>query len=375
MKTDKNIALVHDWLTGMRGGEKVLEVLCELFPDATLFTLVHKNGSASPTIENMKIRKSIIQHLPKSENRYQYYLPLMPFAIEKFNLNEFDLVISSSHAVAKGVRVRKDAIHICYCHTPMRYIWDQYENYFAKGKSNFPARTAMRIFRNYLQRWDVESSSGVNYFIANSKNVQERIKRIYNRDSEVIYPPVEASRFKVSTSDDGYFLIVSALVPYKRIDLAVEAFNEIGERLVIVGVGSELEKLKNSAKPNVEFHGWASDEKLADYYADCKALIFPGEEDFGIVPLEAMASGKPVIAFAKGGALETVVENRTGIFFNEQIKESLIDAVRRFDTKKLDAGEIHRHALGFDRKIFKDKIQAYIERVLSKQLKPFGTDL
>jgi glycosyltransferase involved in cell wall biosynthesis len=374
MKTDKNIALVHDWLTGMRGGEKVLEVLCELFPEATLFTLVHKKGSSSPAIENMKIRTSIIQHLPKSESRYQYYLPLMPFAIERFNLNEFDIVISSSHAVAKGVRVRKDAVHICYCHTPMRYIWDQYENYFGKGKSNFPVRTAMKFFRNYLQRWDVESSSGVNYFIANSKNVQERIKRIYNRDSEVIYPPVEASRFKVSTRDDGYFLIVSALVPYKRIDLAVEAFNEIGERLVIVGVGSELEKLKNSAKPNIEFHGWASDEKLADYYADCKALIFPGEEDFGIVPLEAMASGKPVIAFAKGGALETVVENRTGIFFKEQIKESLIDAVRKFSSEMFNPNEIHRHALGFDRKIFKDKIQTYIEGMLSKQLRSFGTD-
>lgn len=374
MKTDKKIALIHDWLTGMRGGEKVLEVLCELFPDATLFTLVHKKGSVSPTIENMKIRTSIIQLFPSSESRYQYYLPLMPFAIERFNLNEFDLVISSSHAVAKGVRVRKDAIHICYCHTPMRYIWDQYENYFGKGKSNFPARMAMRFFKNYLQRWDIESSIGVNYFIANSKNVQERIKRIYNRDSEVIYPPVETSRFKVSTRDDGYFLIVSALVPYKRIDLAVEAFNEIGERLVIVGVGSELEKLKNSAKPNIEFHGWVSDEKLADYYTDCKALIFPGEEDFGIVPLETMASGKPVIAFAKGGALETVVENQTGIFFKEQNKESLIDAVRRFSSEMFNPNEIHRHALGFDKKIFKDKIQTYIEGVLSKQLKSFGTD-
>lgn len=364
MKTDKKIALVHDWLTGMRGGEKVLEVLCELFPDATLFTLVHKKGSASPTIENMKIRTSIIQYFPRSESRYQYYLPLMPFAIERFNLNEFDIIISSSHAVAKGVGVRVDAIHICYCHTPMRYIWDQYENYFGKGKSNFPARTAMRIFKNYLQRWDVESSKRVNYFIANSKNVQERIRRVYKRESEVIYPPVEASRFKVSTKDNGYFLIVSALVPYKRIDLAVEAFNEIGERLIIVGVGSELEKLKNSAKPNIEFHGWASDEKLADYYADCKALIFPGEEDFGIVPLEAMASGKPVIAFAKGGALETVVENRTGIFFEEQNKESLIDAVRRFDIKKFNPDDIQRHALKFDREIFKEKLKTYIESLL-----------
>lgn len=364
MKSNIKIALVHDWLTGMRGGEKVLEVLCELFPDATLFTLVHKKGSVSPTIENMKIRTSIIQHLPKSVSRYQYYLPLMPFAIERFDLSEYDVIISSSHAVAKGVKVRKDALHICYCHTPMRYIWDQYENYFAKDKSSYPARIAMRIFRKHLQRWDVESSSRVNYFIANSKNVQERILRIYNRNSDVIYPPVETSRFKISKSAGEYFLILSALVPYKRVDIAVAAFNEIGERLVIVGVGSELEKLKKMANPNIEFHGWASDEKLADYYANCRALIFPGEEDFGIVPLEAMASGKPVIAFAKGGTLETVVENQTGIFFREQRKESLIDVVKRFDIKKFNPLEIHQHALRFERKVFKEKIQTYIEELL-----------
>lgn len=369
MKTDKKIAIVHDWLTGMRGGEKVLEILCDSFPDATLFTLVHKKGSASPTIENMKIRTSIIQHFPRSENRYQYYLPLMPFAIERFDLNEFDIIISSSHAIAKGVRVRKDAIHICYCHTPMRYIWDQYENYFGKGKSNFPARTAMKIFKNYLQRWDVESSKRVNYFIANSKNVQERIKRIYNRESDVIYPPVESSRFKASARDEGYFLIVSALVPYKRIDIAVQAFNELGEKLVVVGIGGEMEKQRKAAKPNIEFRGWASDGQVAEYYAGCKALIFPGEEDFGIVPLEAMASGKPVIAFAKGGALETVIENQTGIFFEEPNKESLVAAVKRFDPKKFYTEEIHRHALGFDRNIFKEKILTYIEAVLGKQLK------
>ncbi|MDI6804805.1 MAG: glycosyltransferase [Bacteroidota bacterium] len=367
MESNIKIALVHDWLTGMRGGEKVLEVLCEMFPDATLFTLLHNKGSVSPTIENMKIRTSIIQHLPNSMSRYQYYLPLMPFAIERFDMNEYDLIISSSHAVAKGVRVRKNAIHICYCHTPMRYIWDQYENYFSKTQSGLATRTAMGLFRRYLQQWDVKSSSRVNYFIANSKNVQERILRIYNRESEVIYPPVETSRFKISQNEGEYFLIVSALVPYKRIDIAVDAFNEIGEKLVIVGVGSELEKLKKSAMPNIEFQGWASDGVIADYYSKCRALIFPGEEDFGIVPLEAMASGKPVIAYAKGGTLETVVENRTGIFFQHQCKESLIDAAKRFDTKKFNAEEIHRHALEFDRKIFKEKIQTYTEKVLSKQ--------
>jgi glycosyltransferase involved in cell wall biosynthesis len=359
MQTVNKIAIVHDWLTGMRGGEKVLEVLCELFPDATLFTLRYNKNSVSPTIEKMKIKTSVIQHLPKSESRYQYYLPLMPFAIERFDLSEYDLIISSSHAVAKGVKVRKGSLHICYCHTPMRYIWDQFENYFGKDKSGFLARTAMRFFRKRLQRWDVESSGKVNYFIANSKNVQERIKRIYHRDSDVIYPPVEASRFKVSARHVGYFLIVSALVPYKRIDIAVEAFNELGEKLIIVGIGSEMEKLKRIAKHNIEFHGWAGDAKIAEYYSGCKALIFPGEEDFGIVPLEAMASGKPVIAFAKGGALETVVENQTGIFFKEQTKESLIDTVNRFDSEKFNADDIHRNALKFDREIFRDRLKEY----------------
>ncbi|MDP2208391.1 MAG: glycosyltransferase [Bacteroidota bacterium] len=366
MKSKLKIALVHDWLTGMRGGEKVLEVLCELFPDATLFTLVHNKGSVSPAIENMKIRTSIIQHLPKSVSRYQYYLPLMPFAIERFDMREYDVIISSSHAVAKGVKVRKNAIHICYCHTPMRYIWDQYENYFGRTQSGLATRTAMSLFRRYLQKWDVKSSSRVNYFIANSKNVQERILRIYNRESEVIYPPVETSRFKISQNEGEYFLIVSALVPYKRIDIAVAAFNDMGERLVIVGVGSELEKLKKSAKPNIEFHGWASDDVISGYYSKCKSLVFPGEEDFGIVPLEAMASGKPVIAFAKGGTLETVVENRTGMFFKDQSKESLIGAVRRINMKQFDPNTIQQHALEFDRKIFKEKLKSYIESLVDK---------
>ncbi len=366
MKSKLKIALVHDWLTGMRGGEKVLEVLCELFPDATLFTLLHNKGSVSPAIESMKIRTSIIQHLPKSVSRYQYYLPLMPFAIERFDMSEYDVIISSSHAVAKGVKVRRDALHICYCHTPMRYIWDQYDNYFGKTQSGLATRTAMSLFRRYLQKWDVKSSSRVNYFIANSKNVQERILRIYNRESDVIYPPVDTSRFKISQNEGEYFLIVSALVPYKRIDIAVAAFNEIGERLVVVGVGSELEKLKKIAKPNIEFLGWASDDQIAEYYAGCRALIFPGEEDFGIVPLEAMASGKPVIAFAKGGTLETVVENRTGMFFSDQSKESLVNTVKGFDLKKFDPNEIQLHALEFDRTIFKEKLKAYIESLADK---------
>lgn len=362
-----NIALVHDWLTGMRGGEKVLEVLCELFPDATLFTLVHKKNSVSQKIEKMKIVTSFLQNLPKSQIKYQYYLPIMPLAIEKLNLKNFDIIISSSHAVAKGVIKRNDAVHICYCHTPMRYIWDQYENYFGRERAGFAVRTAMKFVRKYLQNWDVESSNRVDHFIANSKNVQSRIKNIYNRESYVIYPPVDTEKFKVSEKNGDYFLVVSALVPYKRIDIAIEAFNELNEKLIIVGIGNEMEKLKAIAGKNIEFHGWVDDHKLSEYYENCKALIFPGEEDFGIVPLEAMATGKPVIAYAAGGALETVIESnelKTGVFFYKQNKKSLIEAIERFKAENFVPEKIRAHAVCFDRSIFRERIERYIKEIL-----------
>ena len=361
MKSPRSIAIVHDWLVGMRGGEKVLEVVCELFPDAVLWTLVHQKGNLSPTIESMDIRTSFIQKIPFGRHKYQYFLPLYPAAIRKFDLQEFDLIISISHAAAKAVRPRKDVLHICYCHTPMRYIWDQYDDYFGKGKSSFVARTAMKMCVEYLRRWDIESVNGVDYFIANSNNVQERIRRIYRRDSTVMYPPVDVDRFSVSNKDSGYYLIVSALVPYKRIDLAIEAFNELGERLVIIGTGEERKRLQVGARSNIEFLGWVDDDRLAEYYAGCRALIFPGEEDFGIVPLEAMASGKPVIAFAKGGALETVVDGKTGILFSEQTRESLMGAVQRFTQMTFDGTAIRSHVERFDRKLFKEQLLLYIQ--------------
>ncbi len=360
MTSFKHIAIVHDWLVSMRGGEKVLEVLCELFPDATLFTLVHAKGKLSPVIERMNIKTSFIQKLPFGLSHYQHFLPLYPTAIEQFDLSDFDLVISSSHAVAKGVRVRNTSLHICYCYTPMRYIWDQYEDYFSKDRSSLTARIGMRVFLNYLRRWDVASSKRVHHFIAISKNVQERIKRIYGRESVVIYPPVDVQRFQLSHQNEGYYLIVSALVPYKRIDIAVEAFNQLGERLVIVGSGAEAQKLQKIAKKNIEFVGRASDEELSEYYAGCRALIFPGVEDFGIVPVEAMACGKPVIAFREGGAMETVVENKSGIFFHEQNVISLQNAVQSFEKLSFDASAIREYAMIFERAIFKQQIEKYI---------------
>ena len=361
------VALVHDWLTGMRGGEKVLEVLCELFPDATLFTLLHNPGSTSPTIERMRIRTSFVQQLPLKSEKYRNYLPFFPAAIESLDLSGFDLIISNSHCVAKGVIPPPGALHICYCHTPMRYVWDQYDDYFGKGRAGLMTRTAMRIVAPRLREWDVRTSSRVHHFIANSQNVSERIKRIYGRESDVLRAPVDTKRFVASARNDGYYLVVSALVPYKRVDLAVEAFNNSGKRLVIVGAGPELKKLRSLARPHVEFLGWRSDEELAGMYARCKALIFPGEEDFGIVPLEAMAAGKPVVAYARGGALETVIEKGklpTGVFFEEQTSESLLGAIQRLGERKWNSAAIRRWAKKFDRERFKQELQRAIEKKL-----------
>jgi glycosyltransferase involved in cell wall biosynthesis len=352
----------------MRGGEKILEVFCELFPEATLFSLLHNEGTMSPTIERMKIKTSFIQRLPMKQRKYRNYLPLMPHAIESFDLSEFDIVLSTSSAVAKGAIPGKNAIHICCCLSPMRYLWDQYEEYFGKRRAGIVTRTAMAALTPYLRKWDVRSCTRVHHFIAISKNVEERIRRIYNRASDIIYPPVSTDLFNVSEKNDGYYLIVSALVPYKRVDLAIEAFNRFGEKLLIAGTGPEKEKLEKIAGQNIEFLGWQSDENLAKLYTSCRALIFPGTEDFGIVPLEAMASGKPVVAFGAGGALETVItdgDSPTGVFFYEQTSDALINAIKVLSTKKFDPYTIRKHAEKFDRKVYKQQIAEYIAKRVS----------
>ena len=360
--TDKpSIALIHDWLVTMRGGERALEAMCELYPDARLCTLVHRKGSCSGTIESMDIRTSPIQDLPFGLSHYQYYLPLFPAAIRTFNLSKFDIVISSSHAAAKGVRVSSKALHFCYCYTPMRYIWDQYDAYFGPGRAPLPSRLAMRLMLGPLRRWDVQTARKVDYFIAISRNVQERIRRIYRRESVVIYPPVDVGRFSASDRDDGYFLVVSALVPYKRVDLAVEAFNSLGEKLLVIGTGPELKHLQSMAKKNIEFLGWVGEEALPRYYQGCRALIFPGEEDFGIVPVEAMASGKPVIAYGKGGALETVIEGKTGLLFREQTAEGLREAVKKLPSLSTDPPAIRAESLRFDAPRFKERLAEFIQ--------------
>jgi len=377
------IALVQDWLTGMRGGEKCLEALCQIYPQAEIFTLLHNPGSVSPEMESKKIHTSFVQNFPFAKSKYQNYLPLFPTAIEQFDLSAFDLVISSSHCVAKGVLTRPETCHICYCHTPMRYAWEMYYTYFNPQFLGWPSRVLVKFFINYLRTWDEASANRVDYFIANSRNVQNRIKKHYRRESEVIYPPADINSFSLSQESGDYFLIVSALVPYKRIDLAVEAFNQLGYRLLIVGEGPERKRLTKMAKKNIEFVPWQRDENLKEYYYNCKALVFPGEEDFGIVPVEAQACGKPVIALGRGGALETVIgaypgessiskQKLTGIFFKEQSVDSLTQAVRAWEKVEFDPYFIRQNTLRFDSRIFKEKIKNFADQKLDQHRHNFG---
>jgi len=381
------VAIVHDWLVSMRGGERCFEVLCELFPDADVFTLVHRKGHVSPIIEKHSIRTSFIQHLPLSLTHYQYYLSIFPLAIRSFDFHEYDLVVSSSHCVAKGLRVPDNVCHIAYTYTPMRYIWDQFDAYFSIGRTGWLTRTVMGFLRRPLQRWDVSSNDGVFRFVAISEHVAQRIRCYWGREATVLYPPVDWQSFALSKEEEGFYLLVSALVPYKRVDLAIHASNLMKFPLKIIGAGQDEKRLRQLAGSTVELLGWQPDSEIRKYYARCKALLFPGEEDFGIVPLEAMACGKPVIAYAKGGALETVVSLMprdlvvqkegavglplrtdgghfpTGVFFDEQKPESVVAAIEIFERNrdKFDPVRIRSHVEPFDRKYFKEGLRQLIE--------------
>lgn len=363
------IALVHDWLTGMRGGERCLEVFCELFPDADIYTLLHVKGTVSPIIEKHLIRTSFIQHLPLSSHCYRYYLPLFPSAIESLDLKGYDLVISSSHCVAKGIRLPEGTYHLAYIYTPMRYIWDQYEAYFSKGQASFLVRGVMRVFRPWLQKWDISSNNQVNDFIAISQHVARRIKSCWDQEAMVVYPPVNWQSFEASDQNEGFYLMVTSLVPYKRVDLAIHAANGLRIPLKIIGNGPQMKQLTYLAGPTVELLGWQSDQVVSGYFARCKALLFPGEEDFGIVPLEAIACGKPVIAYGKGGILETVVplnpisprQKKTspnGVFFYQQTMNSIIEAIQLFEKriKEFQPSVLRADVEPFDRMHFKERI-------------------
>lgn len=355
------VALVHDWLINMGGAERLIKIFHELFPEAPIYTLFYDRDRMPAEFQKMDIRTSWLQNIPYGTRIYQHLLPLMPMAVEQFDLSEYDLVLSSSTCCAKGVITRPDTLHICYCNTPMRYAWDFYCEY-TENKSR-PMKLLIAAVMNYIRLWDRLSADRVDYFIANSNNVRKRIYKHYRRDSTVIYPGVDTDFYTPSGDIGDYYLIVSRLVGYKKVDLAVKAFNELGLPLVVVGDGPELAGLKKMAKNNIRFTGRLSDEDVREYYRKCRALIFPAEEDFGLVPLEAQSCGRPVIAYGRGGALETVIEGKTGVFFSLQTAESLKEAVLDFEKKadEFDEKFIRLHALRFGYDRFKKEMIDFIK--------------
>jgi len=358
------VAIVHDWLNGMRGGEKVLEALLEVFPESSIYTLFHERGKVSPFIESHRIVTSWLNRVPGVYRHYRNLLPLFPAAMESFDLAGHDLVISSSHAVAKGVR-SANAPHICYCHTPMRYVWDAEDDYAFD-----PLRgLVMRSLRPRMQRWDCRTSGGVSHFIANSRFVRERIRTYYGRDAEVIPPPVDTQFYTSSTASprQDFYVAAGALVPYKRFDLAVKAFNKLGRRLVIAGSGPELKRLRNMAGSNIDVRGWVTDEELRRLFRSARGLVFAAREDFGMVAVEAQACGCPVIAFGAGGSAETVQDGVNGILFAEQHADEIVRAVRRFESMAWPEEQVRRQVETFSREAFKTKIRKFIaERAESK---------
>jgi glycosyltransferase involved in cell wall biosynthesis len=327
--SEPRVALVHYWFVSMRGGERVVERLLGLYPQADIFTHVFHPDLVSATISKAKVTTSFINRLPGSRRFYQYYLPMMPMALEQLDLSEYDLVISSESGPAKGVITTPDSLHVCYCHSPMRYLWDHYHQY--RNAANPLSRLLMPPIYHWLRQWDVSSSARIDKLAANSEFVRRRIAKVWRRDAEVIHPPVETSLFTPSNEIDDYYLWVGAMVPYKRPDLAVDAFTANGRPLLMVGQGSMLKQLKARAGPNIRFVDRLDFDSLRRAYARARAFIITAEEDFGIAPVEAMASGRPVIAYGRGGALDTVVHDRTGIFFNRQEAEYLIAAVEELE--------------------------------------------
>ena len=358
------VAIVHDWLNGMRGGEKVLEALLEVYPNATIYTLFHERGKVSPFIESHKIETSWLNRIPGVYRLYRNFLPLFPSAAESLKVTDFDVVISSSHAVAKGITA-PNALHICYCHTPMRYVWDAEDDYSMSRTE----RLALGLVRAKLQKWDCEAAKRVDYFIANSRFVRERINEYYGRDAEVIHPPIDTEFFtpSIETSRENFYLAAGALVPYKRFDIVIEAFNKLGKRLIVAGGGPQLRLLRNMAHSSIDVRGWVTNEELRSLYRRARALVFAAREDFGMVAVEAQACGCPVIAFGAGGASETVQDGMNGILFAEQHVDDLIRAVRRFETMPWPIERVRQQVESFSREVFKARITQFIEARTTKQ--------
>jgi glycosyltransferase involved in cell wall biosynthesis len=361
------VALVHDWLTGMRGGEKCLEVLCRAFPNATLHTLIHREGSTSPAIESMAVRTSPLQKIPGIFRHYRHTLPIMPLAARAWNVGDVDLVISLSHCVAKAVRVPKGVPHLCYCFTPMRYAWDGRDAYLDNWSDRPIRRALARTLLDRLRSWDHATADRVTHFVSISETIRERINACYGRTSRVIPPPVDTDFYQPLSSDqprDDYYLIVSALVPYKKNDQAIEACRRLGRRLVVIGTGPEQQRLRALAGPSVEFLGWQSNEAIRDHYQRCRALLFPGEEDFGIVPVEALACGSPVIALGRGGAAETVT-NAVGRLYPDPTTDALTHAIESWESQ----GSPHDPALAraiaesYSLPVYRSRLLGYIREI------------
>ena len=360
------VAIVHYWLVGMRGGEKVLESLIDLYPNADIYTNVYNKSKISEKINNQIVITTFIDKIPFSKKCYKYFLPIMPIALFFLNLKKYDLIISSESGPSKGFRKSKKSLHICYCHSPMRYIWDMTDEYLKDV--SILKRLVAKFFFPILRLWDVNTASSVDEIIVNSYFVKERVKKFWNRNSFVLGPPVNINSFKINyDSNKDYYLVLSQLVSYKKVDLAVKAFNKLNKKLIIIGEGDDIERLKIISNDNINFLGWQSDENKKEYLANSKALIFPGIEDFGIVPIESMASGRPVLAFKKGGALDYIRHDVNGIFFNEQSIESLVEAVNKFEVEfnQFDSDLIKKTVYKFD----KEKFKTYFSKFVQEKLK------
>lgn len=358
---DLKIAIVFEELTQLGGAERILDIYLEIFPDSPVYTLVWDKEKTKHRYDKFNIKTSFIQKLPFGINHYKWYLPWMPRAIESFDLSDYDIVLSITSALVKGVNTNKNQLHICYCNTPTRYLWVDSKDYIKNAPIPFFIKPLMPLVLKYLKKWDLKASRRPDYIISNSENVRKRVKKYYNRDSFVIHPMFDTKKYHISPKISDYFLLVSRIEPYKKVDLVIDAFSKISEKLKIVGSGTKKEELKKRAGGNIEFLDRQSDEKLAETYSRAKAVIFPQEEDFGLVPLEAAASGRPTIAYKAGGALETIIPGKTGEFFYPQTAEALRKVVQNFNWKKYHPPQLRANAEKFDQELFKRQILEYIK--------------
>ncbi len=356
------IALVHDYFIQMGGAERVAEAMHDSFPSAPMYTTVALPRSLPGRLRAADIRTSPLQRLPAMDRKFRHYFMLYPFAVEHFDLSPYDLIFSSSSGYAKGVRRRRNAVHVCYCHTPMRWVW-RYDDYVARERFGKGIRALLPLALWGLRKWDLRASQQPNYYIANSRLVAERIRRIYGREAHVIPPPIDVNRFHMSNDIEDYYLVLSRLMPYKRIDLAIEACKRMNRRLIIIGDGPDRERLEKLADDRIEFLGRQPDQIVNYYAARCRALLFPGEEDFGMAPLEANAAGRPVIAYRGGGAVETIEEGKTGIFFDQPDSRALSMAIERFESMVWSQILLRRHAEKFDRNVFAFRVLQFLGSV------------